>query len=96
MLKKTYTITEAMPFLGVGRTTITYWINLGIIEAKKEKGKWIIDGQSMKEWQEFQGSGFKTADENMKKRFEAATVNFHNLQKERHEKIMKKATIRKV
>lgn len=69
---KKYTITEAMPIFGVSRTTITYWISLGIINAEKEKGIWMIDAQSVKKWEEFQASGFPAGDKVIRKRFELA------------------------
>ena len=90
MDKETYTIAEAMPIFGVSKTTITYWINVGIVDAKKEKGKWIIDGQSMKDWQEFKKVGLSAASEEMQKRFKIASENFKAMQKERHDKTMSK------
>ncbi|WKA56810.1 helix-turn-helix domain-containing protein [Planococcus shixiaomingii] len=81
MDKKTYTITEAMPIFGVSRTTVTYWISVGIIDAEKVKGKWIIDGQSVKDWQEFQALGFPAANSVMRKRFEMALEKNKELMK---------------
>ncbi|MDN7240635.1 helix-turn-helix domain-containing protein [Planococcus sp. N028] len=79
MEKRNYTITEAMPIFGVSRTTITYWINAGIIDAEKEKGKWIIDGHSVKDWQRFQALGFPAANQVIRKRFEIALEKNKNL-----------------
>lgn len=73
MVSRNYTITEAMPIFEVSRTTITYWISTGTINAEKEKGKWVIDGQSIKDWQEFQALGAPAANKVIRKRFEIAS-----------------------
>lgn len=96
MQKKTYTITEAMPILGVGRTTIIYWINLGIIEAEKLKGRWVIDGDSIKDWQDFQALGLSAASEKMRERFELSFENFENMQQAWHDKTVQKAMEREI
>lgn len=85
---KNYTITEAMPILGVGRTTITYWINIGIVDAKKVSGKWLIKEKSIQEWLDFQKAGLPAASEEFRKRFELATENFQAMQQARHAKTL--------
>ncbi|TWT25819.1 helix-turn-helix domain-containing protein [Planomicrobium sp. CPCC 101110] len=72
MDKEFFTITEAMPIFGVSRTTVTYWITEEIINAEKIKGKWMIDGHSVKNWQEFQASGFPAGNKVIRKKFELA------------------------
>lgn len=72
MEKEFFTISEAMPIFGVSRTTITYWITEGIINGKKMKGKWMIDGHSVKDWQDFQASRFPAGDKVIRKKFELA------------------------
>ncbi|WKA60225.1 helix-turn-helix domain-containing protein [Planococcus shenhongbingii] len=69
MEKESYTITEAMPIFGVSRSTITHWISAGIIDAKKQKGIWRIDGRSVSEWQEFQALGLPAAKNVIRKKF---------------------------
>lgn len=54
MENKTYTVNEATKIFGVSRTKIAYWINVGIIDGVKEKGRWMISGQSIKDWKDFQ------------------------------------------
>lgn len=70
MESKSYTVNEATKILGVSRTKVTYWINVGIIDGVKEKGKWLISGKSMKDWQDFQEAGVPVALEKMQTKFE--------------------------
>lgn len=91
MEKKMYTTTEAMKFFGVSRTSVIALIEKGFIEAEKEKGKWIIDGQSMKEWKELQASGFRNGTEAAHKRLERGLEKHMAENEKRREQILKQA-----
>lgn len=82
MESKSYTVNEATKMFSVSRNKVTYWINVRIIDGVKEKGKWSISGQSIKDWQDFQEAGIPAALEEMRKRFENESAEVRLLEKQ--------------
>lgn len=56
--ENTVTVTKAAELFGVSRSTISFWVQSGYIEAEKVKGKWLINHDSLKKFKTQWNSGF--------------------------------------
>ncbi|KRF52562.1 hypothetical protein ASG99_12435 [Bacillus sp. Soil768D1] len=57
-LENAVTVTKAAELFGVSRSTISFWVQSGYIEAEKIKGKWMINNDSLKRFKTQWDSGF--------------------------------------
>lgn len=85
-----YTLNETAKIFDVSRTKVIYWINVGIIEGEKKHGKWLINGTSLADWKKYQEAGIPSAIEDMRQKFEIASMEFRVVQNEHYKAGLKK------
>jgi hypothetical protein len=69
----TATTAEATELLGVSHTRLSRLLNAEFITARKEKGKWVIDKESLKQFKKFRDSAYNdksTISEIVKKKLD--------------------------